>query len=290
MFKYGFELADHCQKNDLRICDVAVSHEMQVGECSREEVFKRLKKRRNVMYSACHSTLHNPVPSVSGLTGGDASRLYRYSGEGSPLSGDTVARAMSYALSCFEVNTSMGPIVACPTAGSCGIVPGALFAAAETLDASEEALLESFATAAYIGMIISKNATVSGAEGGCQAECGSASAMAAAALAEMQGGSPQQCLDAAAIALKNVMGLVCDPVAGLVEIPCATRNASGVANALLSADLVMAGIRSMIPFDEVVSAMYKVGRMLPEALRETAKGGVATTPTGLRYKKQVFGE
>ena len=165
-----------------------------------------------------------------------------------------------------------------------------LFAAAETLDASEEALLESFATAAYIGMIISKNATVSGAEGGCQAECGSASAMAAAALAEMQGGSPQQCLDAAAIALKNVMGLVCDPVAGLVEIPCAKRNASGVANALLSADLVMAGIRSMIPFDEVVSAMYKVGRMLPEALRETAKGGVATTPTGLRYKKQVFGE
>ena len=290
MFKYGYELIEYCEKNKKCISTVALEDEALHSDCTVADVLNELSKRVDIMNAACIRTLLDPTPSVSGLTGGDANRLYKYRKEGDTLMGETALLGVDLALSCFEVNTSMGAIVACPTAGSCGIVPGALFAVAKQRELSREALLHGFATAGYIGMIIANNATVAGAEGGCQAECGSASAMAAAAIVQMCGGSPAQSLHAAAIALKNVMGLVCDPVAGLVEIPCAKRNASGVTNAILSADLVLAGIESMIPFDEVVSAMYKVGRMLPEQLRETAKGGVATTPTGLKYKKQVFGE
>ena len=290
MFRYGHELAAHCAQTGKTIAEVAIEEEMQNSECSRELVFAKLARRRAVMEKACRATLKQPVPSVSGLTGGDANLLNSFVQQGAPLLGGPTAKAVAYALSCFEVNTSMGAIVACPTAGSCGIVPGALFAVAEQLGASDEQLLKAFAAASYVGMIIARNATVSGAEGGCQAECGSAAAMAAAALVELRGGDAEMCLSAAAIAIKNVMGLVCDPVAGLVEIPCAKRNASGVVNAILCSDLSMAGIKSQIPFDEVVSAMRKVGRLLPESLRETAKGGVATTPTGLRMKKQVFGE
>jgi len=290
MFKYGYELVEYCEKEKKCISAVALEDEALHSDKTIAEVLEELSKRVDIMNAACIRTLLNPTPSVSGLTGGDANRLYKYRKEGNTLMGETALLGVDLALSCFEVNTSMGAIVACPTAGSCGIVPGALFAVAKQKNLTREALLHAFATAGYIGMIIANNATVAGAEGGCQAECGSASAMAAAAIVQMCGGTPAQSLHAAAIALKNVMGLACDPVAGLVEIPCAKRNASGVTNAILSAELSLAGIESMIPFDEVVAAMYKVGRMLPEQLRETAKGGVATTPTGLKYKKQVFGE
>lgn len=290
MFKYGYELVEYCEKEKKCISTVALEEEAQQGDCTVQDVLDELNKRVDIMNAACIRTLLEPTPSVSGLTGGDANRLYKYRKSSDTLMGETALLGVDLALSCFEVNTSMGAIVACPTAGSCGIVPGALFAVAKKKNLNREALLHAFATAGYIGMIIAGNATVAGAEGGCQAECGSASAMAAAAIVQMCGGTPAQSLSAAAIALKNVMGLVCDPVAGLVEIPCAKRNASGVTNAILSAELVLAGIDSMIPFDEVVGAMYKVGRMLPEELRETARGGVAVTKTGLEYKKRVFGE
>ena len=290
MFRYGYEIVKACEERGLGISDLAWEQECEETQQPKQQVMEEMQRRIQVMHQACNTTLNKAVPSVSGLTGGDANRLHSYIAQGDSLLGAGALRGVDFALSCFEVNTSMGAIVACPTAGSCGIVPGALFGVAEMINATPQCLQDAFATAGLIGMIIAKNATVAGAEGGCQAECGSAAAMAAAAITQMKGGTPQQSLDAAAIALKNVMGLVCDPVAGLVEIPCAKRNASGVANALLSADLVLAGIKSMIPFDEVVEAMYKVGRMLPEQLRETAKGGVATTPTGKAYKKQVFGE
>ena len=198
--------------------------------------------------------------------------------------------AMAMALSSSEVNASMGRIVACPTAGSCGILPAVILSAGEKLGKSDEELIDALFASAAVGMIIGMNATLSGAEGGCQAECGSAAAMGAAAVVEMMGGTPKMSLDAAAIVIKNVLGLVCDPVAGLVEIPCAKRNAAGAISALCTADMVMAGVSSKITFDDTVSAMYKVGKSLPSSLRETALGGVAVTKSGLELRKKVFGE
>ena len=197
---------------------------------------------------------------------------------------------MAMALSSSEVNASMGKIVACPTAGSCGILPAVILAAGEQLELNEDELIQGLLAAAAVGMIIGMNATLSGAEGGCQAECGSASAMGAAAVVEMMGGTPKMSLDAGSIILQNVLGLVCDPVAGLVEIPCAKRNAQGAITALCTADMVMAGVEAKIPFDDAVSAMYKVGKSLPSELRETALGGVAVTKAGLALKEKVFGK
>ena len=198
--------------------------------------------------------------------------------------GEVASLAVGMALSCSEINASMQCIVACPTAGSCGIVPAAVLACAQSRGLDRECMVNALFTASAIGIIIGSRATVSGAEGGCQAECGAAAAMGAAAVAEMLGGSPEAAFHAAAMALKNVLGLTCDPVAGLVEIPCIKRNASGAMNALLSADLALAGVKSYIPFDEVVDAMYAIGKAMPQSVRETAKGGLAVTPTGMRLR------
>lgn len=195
---------------------------------------------------------------------------------------------MAMALSTSEVNASMGKIVAAPTAGASGILPSALFTAKEKFNLSDDDMINGLFTAAGIGEIVAKNATISGAYGGCQAECGVAAAMAAAAIVEMLGGSPETCLHASSISLINIMGLVCDPIAGLVEFPCAFRNASGVVNALISADLALAGIKSLVPFDEVVEAMYRVGKSLPDTLKETALGGLAATPTGENFKGRIL--
>jgi len=184
----------------------------------------------------------------------------------------------------------MGRICAAPTAGSCGIIPASIITSSEVLNSSEEDIINALFTASGIGEIIAKNATVSGAEGGCQAECGAAAAMAAAAIVELKKGTPEMSLNAASIALKNIMGLICDPIAGLVEAPCAKRNASGAVNAMLSADMALAGVKSLIPFDEVVEAMYKVGKSLPVELRETALGGIAATKTGIEIKNKIFGK
>lgn len=185
--------------------------------------------------------------------------------------GNGIIKAMAMAISSSEVNGSMGKIVACPTAGSCGILPAVILTAGEQLGQSDEEMIQGLFAASAIGMIIGMNATFAGAEGGCQAECGSAAAMAAGAVVEMMGGTPEMSLDAAAIIFKNVLGLVCDPVAGLVEIPCAKRNVSGAINALSTADMVMAGVNSKIPFDDALSAMYKVGLGLPEELRNRSR-------------------
>ena len=217
-------------------------------------------------------------------------QVQKYLEKGETLTGDVTVKAMAMALSSSEVNAAMGRIVACPTAGSCGILPAVILSAGEKLCKTDEELIDALFASAAVGMIIGMNATLSGAEGGCQAECGSAAAMGAAAVVEMMGGTPEMSLDAAAIVLKNILGLVCDPVAGLVEIPCAKRNAAGAISALCTADLVMAGVSSKIPFDDTVSAMYRVGKSLPSELRETAMGGVAVTKAGLILRKKVFGE
>jgi L-serine dehydratase len=213
--------------------------------------------------------------------------MYKYVRDGSPLSGELLATATAYALAVTEENARMKRIVACPTAGACGVVPACLIAVGEQRALSDEVLVRALFNASAIGIVIANNATISGAEGGCQAEIGTASAMAASAMAEMAGGSVSACLNAAAMALKNMLGLVCDPVAGLVEVPCSKRNAIGVANAITAADMALAGITSVIPLDEVVKAMKEVGRALPFELRETARGGVAASKTAREISKRI---
>ena len=286
----GVELLELCEKHSISLSEYAIRCEVEERGLTRDEVVEKMRENLKVMISAANEGMEKEVYSVSGLIGGDGFKLYNYAKEGKTLTGNVTNMAMAMALSSSEVNASMGKIVACPTAGSCGILPAVILSAGKKLELDEDGLLRGLFAAAAVGIIIGLNATLSGAEGGCQAECGSASAMGAAAVVEMMGGTPQMSLDAAAIILKNVLGLVCDPVAGLVEIPCAKRNVQGAITAICTADMVMAGVLSKIPFDDTVSAMYKVGKALPSSLRETALGGVATTKEGLRLKEKVFGK
>lgn len=284
----GKELIEICNSENINIWQYTIREEIEVGGLDRNQVLEKMKHNLNVMMNSSSYAQENNVVSVSGLIGGDAVKLKQYVDSGVTLTGDFMVRAMARAISSSEVNAAMGRIVACPTAGSCGILPAVVISAAERLQKSEDDLVHALFTASGVGIIISKNATMSGAEGGCQAECGSAAAMAAAAVVEMMGGSVEQALDAAAIVIKNILGLVCDPVAGLVEVPCAKRNIAGTVSALTTADLVMSGVKSKIPFDEVICAMYKVGKKLPFELRETAMGGIAITPTALRLQAEIF--
>ncbi|MDD5935580.1 MAG: L-serine ammonia-lyase, iron-sulfur-dependent, subunit alpha [Clostridiales bacterium] len=286
----GQELLEICAAEQISLSEYAIRVEMETKEVSREELIAQMQKTLEVMREGATAGREKEVYSLSGLIGGDAYRLQQYHDKGNTLMGGGIVKAMAMAMSCSEVNGAMGKIVACPTAGSCGILPAVINTAGEILNKTDEELVTALFASAAIGMIIGKNATFAGAEGGCQAECGSAAAMAAGAVVELMGGTPQMSLDAAAIIFKNVLGLVCDPVAGLVEIPCAKRNVSGAINALCTADLVMAGVTSKIPFDDALSAMYKVGVNLPEELRETALGGCAATPTGKALQEKVFGK
>ena len=286
----GEELLKICEEENISLSEYAIRSEMEKSGASREEVIKKMKMTLKVMVDSATEGMENEVYSVSGLIGGDGYKINEYLKKGDTLTGTTTVMAMAMALSSSEVNASMGRIVACPTAGSCGILPAVILSAGAKLNKTEDELVMALFASAAVGTIIAMNATVSGAEGGCQAECGSAAAMGSAAVVYMMGGTPKMSLDAAAIVLKNILGLICDPVAGLVEIPCAKRNASGAISALCMADLVMAGVESKIPFDDTVSAMYKVGRQLPPELRETAMGGVAITKTGIELKKKVFGD
>ena len=286
----GEELLEICEKHNISLSEYAIRCEVEEKGLTREEVIEKMRKNLKVMMAAAEEGTQKEVYSVSGLIGGDGYRLNNYAKSGKTLTGPATTMAMAMALASSEVNASMGKIVACPTAGSCGILPAVVLSAGKQLELSEDELIKGLLAAAAVGIIIGLNATLSGAEGGCQAECGSASAMGAAAVVEMMGGTPKMSLDAGSIILQNVLGLVCDPVAGLVEIPCAKRNAQGAITALCTADMVMAGVVAKIPFDDAVSAMYKVGKSLPSALRETALGGIAVTKEGLRLKEQVFGK
>lgn len=288
--KTGEELLEICKEEGIKLSEYALVSEMENKNLTREQVYAKLRKTLEVMKESSSKGRKEEVYSLSGLIGGDAYKLQKYLESGKSFTGDGAILAMAMAISSSEVNASMGKIIACPTAGSCGIVPAVMFTAKERLNLDDEKLLDGLLAASAIGLIIGRNATFAGAEGGCQAECGSAAAMAAGALVELMGGTPEMSLNAAAIVIKNILGLVCDPVAGLVEIPCAKRNASGAVSAICAADLVMAGIKSKIPFDDTVIAMAQVGKALPESLRETALGGVAITKTGLMLKEKVFGK
>lgn len=273
------------KENNQTLWEYALNQEMERSGRTKEELREQMNQSLSVMERSTQKARMEPVRSVSGLTGGNAFLYEQYRREGKSLLGDAASLAVGMALSCSEINASMQCIVACPTAGSCGIVPAAVLACAAGKGLDRECMINALFTASAIGIIVGSRATVSGAEGGCQAECGAAAAMGAAAVTEMLGGSPEAAFHAAAMALKNVLGLTCDPVAGLVEIPCIKRNASGAMNALLSADLALAGVKSYIPFDEVVDAMYAIGKAMPQAVKETAKGGLAVTPTGMRMRE-----
>lgn len=284
----GKELLEICEKENISIGEYTVRTQCLYEESERQVVLEKMKNNLNIMLESSEIALHKSVKSVSGLIGGQAKILNDYCEKGETLTGGFMVKAMARALSSSEVNAAMGKIVAAPTAGSCGILPAVIISAGEKLGKSHDDMVQALFTASGVGIIIAQNATISGAEGGCQAECGSAAAMASAAVVEMMGGTPKMALDAAAIVIKNILGLVCDPVAGLVEIPCAKRNMAGAVSALTTVDLVMSGVTSFIPFDDAVSAMAKVGRSMPCELRETALGGVAATETGLLLKNKVL--
>ena len=233
----------------------------------------------DIMRSAATQPLKNPVSSMGGLIGGEAKKLWKHAARGKAVCGDVLLRAATYAVAVLEVNASMGLIVAAPTAGSAGVVPGLLLALQDCYKISDDRLADGLFNAGAVGYLAMRNATVSGAVGGCQAEIGVAAAMAASAAGELMGGTPEQCLEAASTVLMNMLGLVCDPVGGLVEYPCQKRNAAGAANALLAAEFCLSGISQLIPFDEMLDTMYAVGRRMPLELRETALGGCAVTPS-----------
>jgi L-serine dehydratase len=271
------------------ISAIVLADQAKQMELPEEELYEHMRKNLQVMRDAVREGMNPELRSASGLTGGDAAKMKAYANRGG-LTGSFLNHAISRALAVSEYNAAMGRIVASPTAGSCGILPGTVISMLEEGKCQEKDAVMALFTAGAIGIIIAEKASVSGAQGGCQAECGSASAMAAAALVELSCGTPKQVAHAVACAIKNQLGLVCDPVAGLVEIPCIKRNAAGTAIAFNSAEMALAGIESRIPADECILAMRQVGDLLPCALKETAQGGLAATPTGLRLKKQVFGE
>jgi L-serine dehydratase len=269
---------------------VIVEQESRHAQRPAEAIRSDMARNWQVMREAIAAGLASGEKSPSGLVGGDARRYYARIGVGRALAGEAAAKAIAYALAVSEVNACMGRIVAFPTAGSCGIMPGAVAAAAETRGYSDAAIVEGLLTAAGAGLIIAENASISGAEAGCQAECGAGGAMAAAALVQMEGGTPRQVGMAVALALKNALGLVCDPVAGLVEVPCVRRNAFYAVQALVAADMALAGVESVIPVDEVIDTMRQVGAAMPVSLRETSQGGLARTPTGLAIQRRLFAE
>ena len=279
-FYNGKDLLKKCQEMNAPISDMMKLRETTAGSLSIEEVDAKLKKALSIMKQSATKPLANPGKSIGGLIGGEAKLVSDHGKTSDCVTGSMLSKVISYSMAVLEVNASMGLIVAAPTAGSSGVVPGVLLALADEHNIDDETLCKGLVNASAIGYLLMRNASVSGAEAGCQAEVGAASAMAASAIVEIMGGTPEMCLDAATFALSNLLGLVCDPIAGLVESPCQSRNAIGVANAITSAELVLSGIKHHIPFDEMADAMLRVGRSLPFELRETAMGGCAGTPTG----------
>lgn len=283
------ELVNAALSSNQKISQIVLTEQAEDMELTEEVVYETMERSFDVMRQSVENGMEKDLRSPSGLSGGAAAKLKKAVDEGRNHYGHLLGNAISMALAVTEYNSCMGQIVAAPTAGSCGVIPAALISVLEEYNLPKKDIVMSLFTASAIGMVIAKVASIAGAEGGCQAEVGSASAMAAAALTEIFEGTPDMISDSCAIALKNTMGLVCDPVAGLVEVPCIKRNAMGVANAFTASELALAGIKSVIPADEVIVAMKKVGDQMSPSLRETAEGGLAATPTGCRLCKKIFG-
>lgn len=279
-FKNARELLEICKNNHCLISDVMKERECDLAETTIDTINYRMKHALDIMRASANQPIKTPEKSMGGLIGGEAKKLSAHRTKGKSICGNVLSRAITYAMAVLEVNASMGLIVAAPTAGSSGIVPGLLLALQDEYGISDDRLVDALFNAGAVGFLAMRNATVAGAVGGCQAEVGTAAAMAASAAVELMQGTPEQCLDAASTVLMNMLGLVCDPVGGLVEYPCQNRNAAGVANALVAAELSLSGISQLIPLDEMIDTMYSVGKKLPPELRETALGGCAVTPSG----------
>ena len=270
------------------VAELMIQTEMENTGREREKIIALMERNLEVMEESIAQGVKG-VKSVTGLTGGDAKLMDEYIKKGDFLSGQPILEAVRNAVAVNEVNAKMGLICATPTAGSAGVLAGVLVAVKDRLAMTREQQVNFLFTAGAFGLVIANNSSIAGAEGGCQAEVGSASAMAAAALVCAKGGSVEQAAEAISITIQNMLGLVCDPVAGLVEVPCVKRNAMGSSQAMISADMALAGITSVIPVDEVVEAMHQVGKQMPSIFKETAEGGLATTPTALKLKKEIFG-
>lgn len=279
-------LLELCDNNNLSISEVMKIREFEEGISSKEEIKNKMKRVLEIMRDSATMPVNTPIKSMGGLIGGEAGKLNKYREKS--IGGVLLNKAIMYAMAVLECNASMGLIVAAPTAGSSGVVPGLILAIQDEYSFSDEKVMDALFTAGAIGYLAMRNATVAGAVGGCQAEMGVAASMAAAGAVELMGGSPRQCLNAASTVLMNMLGLVCDPVGGLVEYPCQNRNASGVANALVAAELSLSGIKQLIPFDEMLDTMYKIGKRMPVELRETALGGCAVTPSACDVCKKCM--
>lgn len=278
-FSNAKKLLELCDSNSMSISEVMKQREYDEGTSSKEEIIKKMRRVLEIMRDSATTPVNTPMKSMGGLIGGEAKKLNDYSQEKKNIGGSVLSRGIMYAVAVLECNASMGRIVAAPTAGSSGVVPGLLLAMQDVYSLSDDKIIDALFASGAIGYLAMRNATVAGAVGGCQAEMGVASAMAAAGAVELMGGTPAQSLDAASTVLMNMLGLVCDPVGGLVEYPCQNRNASGVANALVATDMALAGITQLIPFDEMLETMYLVGKRMPVELRETALGGCAVAPS-----------
>lgn len=284
------QLTQLCVEESVTIAQLMITEQAAETGKTAEQVFEQMSTYYEVMKEAVRKGIEDDSKSRSGLTGGDAKRVQSYLQNGTASLGTEACTAMAYALAVSEVNASMGRIIATPTAGSCGIIPGVFVSSQERFDWKDEHMVNGLFCAGAIGYVIANNSFVSGAEGGCQAEVGSAIGMAAGALVELRGGTPEQAVHAVGLALKNSLGLICDPVGGLVEIPCIVRNGFGAVTAMAASDMALAGVRSVIPSDEVIGVMLEVGSAMPEKHRETAKGGLAQTPTGKKIMKELYGK
>ena len=282
MFSSIADMVQQAEKSQLPLSRLVQQSEAAQTDSSVEEIRARMQQRLEVMRRSAEQGVSKPIKSLSGISGGNAYRLWGWLQNNTPVTGPILSRAVARAMAVNEVNAGMGCIVATPTAGSAGILPGVLLTLQETYDFTDDQLVDALFTAAGIGTVIVRRAHVSGAAGGCQAETGSAAAMAAGAAVELLGGTSHQSGQAVAITFKNMLGLVCDPVAGLVEVPCVKRNAAGAAQCFVAIDLALAGVESVIPPDEVIDAMASIGRRMDSRFKETAQGGLAATPTGKR--------
>lgn len=278
-FKKAAELLSLCKEYDKPISQIMMDRECEMTEKPLDEIRSRMAVSLQIMKDATKEAINQPSQSMGGLIGGESRKLSDLQSSGKNIAGNLLSKAIAYSMGVLEVNASMGLIVAAPTAGSSGVIPGVLLALQEEYDFTDDQIIDALFTCSAIGYLVMLNATVAGAVGGCQAEIGVAAAMAAAAVVELMGGTPEQCTDAASTVLMNMLGLVCDPVGGLVEYPCQNRNASGASNAIVAAEISLAGIHQLIPLDEMMDIMYTVGKKLPAELRETALGGCALSPS-----------
>ena len=278
-FKKAAELLSLCKEYDKPISQIMMDRECEMTEKPLDEIRSRMAVSLQIMKDATKEAINQPSQSMGGLIGGESRKLSDLQSSGKNIAGNLISKAIAYSMGVLDVNSSIGLIVAAPTAGSSGVIPGVLLALQEEYDFTDDQIIDALFTCSAIGYLAMLNATVAGAVGGCQAEIGVAAAMAAAAVVELMGGTPEQCTDAASTVLMNMLGLVCDPVGGLVEYPCQNRNASGASNAIVAAEISLAGIHQLIPLDEMMDIMYTVGKKLPAELRETALGGCALSPS-----------